>query len=113
MEFTQELYDVLMRHEQAIIRMSPLENVLMDIKFTLQEISMSNTNFAEKLAEMKASLSQISKDNLDQHKELSGRINEIEGKPGKKWESLVWLAVAAIVGGIITYLFTIILPVVK
>ena len=106
MDFSQELYDMIMRHEQTLLRMNSSENALMEIKLSLQGIAMGNVNFTEKLAEMKESLAQISKDNIEQHKELSGRINGLEAAPGKKWEKLIWLLFAAGVGSIITYVAT-------
>jgi hypothetical protein len=97
---------MIMRHDQTLLRMNSSENALMEIKLSLQGIAMGNVNFTEKLAEMKESLAQISKDNIEQHKELSGRINNIEAAPGKKWERLIWMIISAGVGGIITYVLT-------
>lgn len=106
MEFSQELYDMIMRHEQTLLRMNSSENALMEIKMSLQGIAMGNVNFTEKLAEMKESLAQISKDNIEQHKELSGRINGLEAAPGKKWERFIWLIISAAAGGIVTLILT-------
>ena len=119
MELT-EIRDKVLQHEVSISnidnwaanaekRIAELEksrDLMSDIKVALAELKMSNKYLTEKFDELKSSIDTITKDNKEQHAQICERVNNLEQKPGRSWDKLVWIIGAAFGGGIVTYILT-------
>jgi DNA repair exonuclease SbcCD ATPase subunit len=90
--------------EKRIAELEKSRDVMSDVKIALAELKMSNKYFTDKLDELKASIERINTDNKEQHDAIGRRVKDIEDKPGRSWDKLIWLVIAAVVGGIVGYL---------
>ena len=96
--------------EKRINELEKSRDLMSDVKIALAELKMSNRYLTEKFDELKASIDTITRDNKEQHKAICDRVDALEDKPGKSWEKLVWLVIAGLAGGIITFIVTNLLP---
>lgn len=96
--------------EKRIIVLEKTRDVMADVKVALAELKMSNKYMTEKFDELKQSVENIIKDNKEQHELICKRIDTLEDKPGKSWDKLVWLVIAGIAGGFLTFIITNLLP---
>jgi len=127
----EQMRELLMKHQDAIVRLDgkasdtdrrigeleTTRELLIEIKISLKELSMSNVNGneknAEKYGELKASIDQMTKENQKQHEELTVRLTNLESKPGKRYETLWVVVLTAIIGIAAGFFGSVILPVVK
>ena len=107
-----EIRDKVLQHEMSISnidnwaanaekRIAELEksrDLMSDIKVALAELKMSNRYLTEKFDELKESIDTITKDNKEQHALICERVNNLEQKPGKRWDTLWVVVLTAIVG---------------
>ena len=107
-----EIRDKVLQHEMSISnidnwaanaekRIAELEksrDLMSDIKVALAELKMSNRYLTEKFDELKESIDAITKDNKEQHAQICERVNSLEQKPGKRWDTLWVVVLTAIVG---------------
>ena len=107
-----EIRDKVLQHEMSISnidnwaanaekRIAELEksrDLMSDIKVALAELKMSNRYLTEKFDELKSSIDNITKDNKEQHKAICDRVDALEDKPGKRWDTLWVVVLTAIVG---------------
>lgn len=89
--------------EKDINILSESRSLLHRVDIALSEVGMSNKFFTEKLEELKAALNTINKDNKEQHEAISGRVKNLEEKPARSWDKLIWIIVGLLAGFVINY----------
>lgn len=95
--------------DKRIVELEKSRDLMSDVKIALAELRMSNKYFTDKLDELKASIERINTDNKEQHEAIGRRVKDIEDKPGKSWDKLLWLVAASVVGGVLGFLIKTIL----
>lgn len=90
--------------EKRLLELEKSRDLMSDVKVALAELRMSNKYFTDKLDELKASIERINTDNKEQHEAIGRRVKDIEDKPGKSWDKLLWLIAASVVGGVLGFL---------
>lgn len=95
--------------DKRIVEIEKSRDLMSDVKIALAELRMSNKYFTDKLDELKASIERINTDNKEQHEAIGRRVKDIEDKPGKSWDKLLWLVAASVVGGVLGFLIKTIL----
>jgi hypothetical protein len=92
--------------EKRIIVLEKTRDVMGDVKVALAELKMSNKYMAEKFDELKASVENIIKDNKEQHQLICERVEALEDKPGKRWDTVVVVIITAAVTGVVTFILS-------
>lgn len=92
--------------EKRIIMLEKTRDVMGDVKVALAELKMSNKYMAEKFDELKASVENIIKDNKEQHQLICERVEALEDKPGKRWDTVVVVIITAAVTGVVTFILS-------
>lgn len=116
----QEIRDKVLRHETTLgnfsqwaesaeKRIADLEksrDILGDIKVALAELKMSNHYLTEKFDALKESIDTITKDNKEQHRMICDRVEALEDKPGKRWDTVVVVILTAAASAIVTFILS-------
>lgn len=116
----QEIRDKVLQHDMSIQnfdswaqntekRIAELEkgrDLMSDIKVALAELKMSNKYLTEKFDALKVSIDTITKDNKEQHEAICERVDALEGKPGKRWDTVVVVALTAAITAVIAFIMS-------
>ena len=89
---------------QRVAALEKTDSALEGMLIALERLSMESKYLAEKFDDLKKSVDKSNEENKRQHEELQTRLTNIEGKPGKKWESATWIIISAILTGAITFI---------
>lgn len=95
--------------KETEIRLLNMEKTLSSIDKKINGITakLENINLLEyKIGELKEDHEKLASDLHKKHHDMDCRVTAIEQKPSKKWESLVSHVVTLLVGGAVTYFFT-------
>jgi outer membrane protein assembly factor BamD (BamD/ComL family) len=92
--------------EKRIIELEKSRDLMSDVKIALAELKMSNRYLTEKFDELKASVENIIKDNKEQHQLICERVEALEDKPGKRWDTVVVVIITAAVTGVVTFILS-------
>ena len=89
---------------QRVASLEKTNSALEGMLVALERLSMESKYLAEKFDDLKKSIDKSNDENKRQHEELQTRLTNIEGKPGKKWESATWIIISVIITGAITFI---------
>ena len=89
---------------QRVTALEKTNSALDGMLVALERLSMESKYLGEKLDDLKKSIDKSNDENKRQHEELQTRLANIEGKPGKKWESATWIIISVILTGAITFI---------
>ena len=89
---------------QRVTMLEKTNTALDGMLVALERLSMESKYLGEKLDDLKKSIDKSNDENKRQHEELQTRLANIEGKPGKKWESATWIIISVILTGAITFI---------
>lgn len=91
---------------QRVAALEKTNSALEGMLIALERLSMESKYLAEKFDDLKKSIDKSNDENKRQHEELQTRLTNIEGKPGKKWESATWIIISVILTAAITFILT-------
>ena len=97
-ELTQKVVELDERATRHTEQIKTVFNQLAEIKGMAESVHKLATTVEVLALEQKNTGEKIDK--------LTGEVDEIKEKPGKKWESVVAVAITAIVTGVVTFLLT-------
>lgn len=97
-ELTQKVVELDERATRHTEQIKTVFNQLAEVKGMTESVHKLATTVEVLALEQKNTGEKIDK--------LTGEVDEIKEKPGKKWESVVTVAITAIVTGVVTFLLT-------
>ena len=97
-ELTQKVVELDERATRHTEQIKTVFNQLTEVKGMTESVHKLATTVEVLALEQKNTGEKIDK--------LTGEVDEIKEKPGKKWESVVTVAITAIVTGVVTFLLT-------
>ena len=95
-ELTQKVVELDERATRHTEQIKTVFNQLAEVKGMTESVHKLATTVEVLALEQKNTGEKIDK--------LTGEVDEIKEKPGKKWESVVTVAITAIVTGVVTFL---------
>lgn len=97
-ELTQKVVELDERATRHTEQIKTVFNQLAEVKGMTESVHKLATTVEVLALEQKNTGEKIDK--------LTGEVDEIKEKPGKKWEAVVAVAITAIVTGVVTFLLT-------
>lgn len=97
-ELTQKVVELDERSTRHTEQIKTVFNQLAEVKGMTESVHKLATTVEVLALEQKNTGEKIDK--------LTGEVDEIKEKPGKKWELVVTVAITAIVTGVVTFLLT-------
>lgn len=97
-ELTQKVVELDERATRHTEQIKTVFNQLAEVKGMTESVHKLATTVEVLALEQKNTGEKIDK--------LTGEVDEIKEKPGKKWEAVVMVAITAIVTGVVTFLLT-------
>ena len=97
-ELTQKVVELDERATRHTEQIKTVFNQIAEVKGMAESVYKLATTVEVLALEQKNTCEKIDK--------LTGEVDEIKEKPGKKWESVVTVAITAIVTGVVTFLLT-------
>ena len=97
-ELTQKVVELDERATRHTEQIKTVFNQIAEVKGMAESVHKLATTVEVLALEQKNTGEKIDK--------LTGEVDEIKEKPGKKWEAVVTVAITAIVTGVVTFLLT-------
>lgn len=97
-ELTQKVVELDERATRHTEQIKTVFNEIAEVKGMAESVHKLATTVEVLALEQKNTGEKIDK--------LTGEVDEIKKKPGKKWEAVVTVAITAIVTGVVTFLLT-------
>ena len=91
-----------MEHRVKVVEKTT--DILVEIQKSLVELTVESRNNGEKMNDLKLMMKDSNAENKKQHDDICSRVDILEAKPGKKWESATWIIISVILTSAITFI---------
>ena len=78
-------------------------DILVEIQKSLVELTVESRNNGEKMNDLKLMMKDSNSENKKQHDDICARVDILEAKPGKRWETVVGDFIKILIAGGLGY----------